>query len=73
MEDEQKIIVEIDEKGFIKATAKGMSGPACIDSVTRLLKEIAVVTDIDKTDEYYGHVSRKEGTRSSIESRGGRS
>lgn len=67
--EEESIRVEIDEKGFIVVKAKGMSGPACIDGVTRLLKEIAVITEIDKTDEYYGTVGHKQGAKSKIELR----
>lgn len=67
--DEEKVTVEIDEKGFIRATAKGLSGPACIDGVTRLLKDIAVISSIDKTDDYYGQVGVKTETESKIKTK----
>jgi hypothetical protein len=67
--DEEKVTVEIDEKGFIRATAKGLSGPACIDGVTRLLKDIAVISSIDKTDEFYGQVRVKNETESKLKTK----
>ena len=67
--DDQKIIVEIDQKGFITVKAKGMTGAACIDGVTRLLKDIAVITDIDKTDEYYGTTGVQEKKKSKVTAR----
>ncbi len=63
---EEKIMVEIDEKGFIRATAKGLSGPSCIDGVTKILKDIAVISEIDKTDEFYGKVEIKQASESKI-------
>lgn len=67
---EERITVKIDGKGFITVSAKGMEGPACVDGVTSLLREIAVITEIDKTDEYYGTTKQKSAGESGIETKG---
>lgn len=32
---------------------RGILGPSCLEEVNKLLKEIASVTEVRKTDEYY--------------------
>ncbi len=53
MQQEEKIIVEIDNEGELKVEVKGILGPSCVDEISRLLEEIAEIQDISKTDEYY--------------------
>ena len=39
--EEKKIIVEIDNKGNLKAETFGMQGTECLDELDKLLKDIA--------------------------------
>ena len=50
---EGKITVKVNEKGEMVVETKNIVGPACLDEVSKLLEEIASITDVRKTDEYY--------------------
>lgn len=50
---EGKITVKINEKGEIMMETRGILGPSCLEEVNKLLEEIASVTEVKKTDEYY--------------------
>ena len=50
---EGKITVRINEKGEIVAETHNILGPSCLEEVTKLLEEIATITEVRKTDEYY--------------------
>ena len=50
---EGKITVKIDEKGDILVETRGILGPSCLEEVKKLLEEIAAITEMRKTDEYY--------------------
>jgi DUF2997 family protein len=49
----EEITIEIDENGEIFIETNGIKGPACIAQVEELLKELAIVSDTNKSDEYY--------------------
>lgn len=65
----EEISIEIDENGEIFIETNGIRGPACIDQVEELLKDLAVVSDTNKSDEFYMdnsvQVARKDVVRRS--------
>lgn len=65
----EEISIEIDENGEIFIETNGIRGPACIDQVEELLKDLAVVSDTNKSDEYYmenpAHVAQNDVVRRS--------
>lgn len=50
---EEIINIDIDENGEIFIETNGIKGPACTEEVEKLLKELAIVTDTNKSDEYF--------------------
>ena len=50
---EEIINIEIGENGEVFIETNGIKGPACIDEVEKLLKELVFVTDMNKSDEYF--------------------
>jgi len=50
---EQRIIIEIDENGKIKAKTSEIKGEICLDELQELLEDIAVLDNVKKTDEFY--------------------
>ena len=50
---EGTIEIRIDEKGDLRIETHNILGPACIEEVEKILKEIASITDVQKTDEFY--------------------
>lgn len=50
---EEIINIDIDENGAIFIETNGIKGPACVEEVERLFKELALVTDTNKSDEYF--------------------
>ena len=50
---EQTIIITIDENGKITAETSGIKGEVCLDQLQDLLEDIAPLTSLKKTDEYY--------------------
>ena len=65
----EEISIEIDENGEIFIETHGIKGPVCIDQVENLLKDLAIVSEINKSDEYYmdnsAHVNQKDMVRRS--------
>ena len=51
--EEKKIIVEIDNKGNLKAETFGMQGTECLDELDKLLKDIARNGTTIKKREFY--------------------
>jgi hypothetical protein len=51
--DEQKIVVKIDENGDMNAETFGFDGQACVDELSKLMKNLAVVTAERKKSEYF--------------------
>lgn len=56
---EQRIEIEIDENGVISAKTEGFKGEACIEELQKLLEGVALITEFNKTDEYYQKVDVK--------------
>ena len=54
---DKKIVVDIDDKGAIKAETFGMQGTECLEELDRLLKDLALQTETAKKQEFF-----KEGT-----------
>lgn len=50
---EGKITIKINEKGEMVIETHGIHGPACMEEVNILLEEMAAITEVNKTDEYY--------------------
>lgn len=65
---EGKIEVKINEKGEIAVETHGILGPACLDEVNKLLENIAAITSVNKTDEYYmkGNVSIQRSVKQEV-------
>ena len=59
---EGKITVKIDERGEIEVTTRNIKGPSCVNEITELLKDLASITDMKKTDEYYMDVKVTQTT-----------
>lgn len=55
--EEEKIIIKIDKKGSITSEIKGVIGPSCVDKIEELLRDIAEIEDMRKTDEYFMDVN----------------
>ena len=54
---EKKIVIDISDKGEIKAETFGMQGTDCLNELDKLLKDLALESNIVKKDEFF-----KEGT-----------
>jgi len=54
---EKKIVIDIDDKGKIKAETFGMEGLDCLNELDKLLKDLALETETTKKPEFF-----KEGT-----------
>lgn len=54
---EKKIVIDISDKGEIKAETFGMQGTECLNELDKLLKDLALENNIVKKDEFF-----KEGT-----------
>ena len=54
---EKKIVVDIDDKGGIKAETFGMQGTECLEALDKLLKDLALTAETIKKPEFF-----KEGT-----------
>ncbi len=57
MMSEKKIVIDISDKGEIKAETFGMQGTECLNELDKLLKDLALENNIVKKDEFF-----KEGT-----------
>ncbi len=66
---EGKITVKINEKGEIVAETRNILGPSCLEEITKLLEEIAAITEVRKTDEYYMKTKVLQNTKVSQEVR----
>ncbi|HID15494.1 MAG TPA: DUF2997 domain-containing protein [Candidatus Atribacteria bacterium] len=53
---EERIIIKIDNEGNISSEVKGVHGPTCLDKIEELLRDIAEIEDMKKTDEYFMEV-----------------
>ena len=59
MKDE-KIKIVIDENGEIFVETDGILGPACVEEITKIMKDAAIAIEANKTDEY--HMEQKVKT-----------
>lgn len=50
---EQRIVITIDENGKINASTEGIKGEACLDELQQLLGDLADLSSMRKTDEFY--------------------
>ena len=50
---EERIQIIINEKGELIVESHGIQGPKCIDEIHKLLEDIALSVELEKTDEYY--------------------
>lgn len=65
----EKIIINIDVNGNVSLETENMYGPACIDEVKKILKNVDYnEKDIEKKDDFYksnivveNHISIKRG------------
>ncbi len=51
--NEEKIVIEIGENGDIKAETFGMEGATCMDELSKLMRNLATVVDVDNKPEFY--------------------
>lgn len=54
---DKKIVIDIDDKGGIKAETFGIQGTECLEALDKLLKDLALTAETTKKPEYF-----KEGT-----------
>ncbi len=66
---EEKIIIKIDEKGELVLETKGIKGPTCLDEALKILEDLALITEVRKTDEYYMEGKVKVQTNVKVEVR----
>lgn len=64
---EEKIILEIDDDGNLDITTLGIKGPKCVEEVLKILEDLAAITELDKTDEFYQEVNQI--TKKNVEKR----
>jgi hypothetical protein len=50
---EQKIVVKVYEDGSFDAETFDFEGTDCVDELSRLMRDLAVVTKSEKKPEYY--------------------
>lgn len=50
---EQRIVITIDEAGKINASAEGIQGEMCLDELQQILGDLADLSSVEKTDEFY--------------------
>ena len=50
---ERKIVVKVHEDGSFDAETFGFEGTDCVDELSKLMKDLAVVTKLEKKPEYY--------------------
>jgi len=54
---EEKIIIEIDEFGQIKAEAKNFTGEICLKEMEKILDGIQEIEEVRKKDDFYKKTS----------------
>ena len=54
---EQRINIIINEDGSLDLKTDGIKGESCLSEVEELLDELADITEVEKTDEYYQKVN----------------
>lgn len=54
---DKKIVIDINDKGEIRAETFGMQGVECLNELDKLLKDLALKNNVVKKDEFF-----KEGT-----------
>ena len=59
---EKKIVVDIDETGEIKAETFGMQGTECLEDLDKLLKDLALQTEVVKKAEFYKERTTADAT-----------
>lgn len=50
---DEKIKVIIDENGEIFVETNGILGPACVDEIAKIMKDVGIAFESNKTDEYH--------------------
>ncbi len=60
---EQRITIEIDENGKIKAETIGIKGEMCLDALQELLENEGDLLSVKKTDEFYQSQSVKQNIK----------
>jgi hypothetical protein len=50
---EHRIVITIDENGKINASTEGIKGEMCLEELQKLLGDLAELSSISKTDEFY--------------------
>lgn len=54
---DKRIVIDINDKGEIKAETFGMQGTECLNELDKLLKDLALESETTKKQEFF-----KEGT-----------
>jgi len=62
---EEKIVVEIDENGELKAETFGLVGPICMEKLDKLLKDFDG-GDNEKKPDYYKHPTISPNTKQTV-------
>lgn len=50
---DKKIVIDIDDKGSIKAETFGMEGTECLSELDKILKDLALETTTTKKEEFF--------------------
>ena len=57
--DDKRIIVEIKPDGSVKVKAEGYEGESCYEATRALEDKLGVVTDTERTSEYWREERQK--------------
>lgn len=54
---EEKIVIKIKENGELSLETKGIFGPACIEEINKLIEDLALPLEYQKTDDFYTEIT----------------
>ena len=64
---QEKITIKINKKGELVLETNGIMGPACMEEAKKLLEKVALITEVNKTDEFYQQATVKVKQNSHVE------
>ena len=59
---EKRIVIDIDNQGKIEAETFEMQGAECLEELDKLLKDLALESQVTKKDEFYKNSIATEKT-----------
>ncbi len=62
MADKQELEITIDDEGNVQIKVIGASGPSCLDLTKDIEAALGVVTDRQRTSDFYQQPQEQRGT-----------